>query len=345
MHWAFRMFYFTPLALSVTALVAQAAHADAWTTSGLVEGKKGKPAEDMSGIACAPEVDGARRCLVVDDETQFAQWVTLRDQTITAGALLPLIDDRFDDDPVELDGEGAAFADGAYYVIGSFGAPRTGAPDPESQARIEADSHLFRIIPSEGAAGQTVNDATTLRALLLSDADLGPFADHALDENGLTVEGVAVLGDTAFVGFRGPVLGEAEDRAAVLPLPLAALFEGDAVPTDAKVRQLPLGTGKGVRDLAAIGDELVVLAGPIGDEDRDHLAEGAYRLFRWNPQTDALREIFVVPTSTRTNSDGEIKPNKAEAILPIGMDDGQVEMLVIFDGPRNGAPTSYSFAW
>ena len=46
---------------------------------GLV-GKEGKEAEDVSGIACAPEADGARLCLLIDDEVQFAQWVTLKDR-------------------------------------------------------------------------------------------------------------------------------------------------------------------------------------------------------------------------------------------------------------------------
>ena len=46
---------------------------------------------------------------------------------IVPGELLPLIAGFFDEEPVELDGEGAAFADGAFYVTGSFGQPRSGA--------------------------------------------------------------------------------------------------------------------------------------------------------------------------------------------------------------------------
>ena len=50
--------------------------------------------------------------------------MTLSEGEITAGRLVPLIDDRFDGDPVELDGEGVAFADNFFYVIGSHGLPR-----------------------------------------------------------------------------------------------------------------------------------------------------------------------------------------------------------------------------
>lgn len=45
-------------------------------TSGL-NGKNGKPAKDISGIACMPQKDGKRRCLVVNDENTGAQFITI----------------------------------------------------------------------------------------------------------------------------------------------------------------------------------------------------------------------------------------------------------------------------
>ncbi len=63
--------------------------------------------------------------------------MTLSDGEITAGRLIPLIDDRFDGNPVELDGEGVAFADNFFYVIGSHGRPRHDK-DATDQAKEEA---------------------------------------------------------------------------------------------------------------------------------------------------------------------------------------------------------------
>lgn len=161
-----------------------------WAVSDLI-GKKGDPAEDLSGIACAPEADGARVCLVIDDEVEFAQWVTLKNGTIIPGELLPLISGFSDEKPVELDGEGAAFAAGAFYVTGSFGQPRKGASDEEKAARLKANTHLFRIV-AEGDSLQ-FTDSRRLRAIALENADLKPFADKELEKNGLTVEAIAVV--------------------------------------------------------------------------------------------------------------------------------------------------------
>jgi hypothetical protein len=81
-------------------------------------------AKDISGIACA-EPDGfPRHCLVVDDESQAAQFVVLTDGAIRAGTRVPLIDDASAGHALSLDGEGVAYADGSFYVIGSHGHPR-----------------------------------------------------------------------------------------------------------------------------------------------------------------------------------------------------------------------------
>ncbi|SHG98723.1 Protein of unknown function [Kaistia soli DSM 19436] len=327
------------LLLAGAILVPVVAHAQSWTVTGFLHGKKDKPAEDLSGIACEPEEDDARLCLLIDDETQFAQWVTLKGGAIVAGALLPLISDHFDGKAVELDGEGAAFADGAFYVIGSFGAPRTGAPDPESAARLKADSHFFRIVP-EGDSWQ-ISDAASLRSIILADPDLKLFADHELADNGLTIEGVTVSGDTAYIGFRGPVLGVDKSKAAILSLPLSTLFKGAPLPAGTEVHKISLGIGKGVRDLATVGDDVLILAGPVGNEKKDHMAEGAYRLFRWSPGSDQASELLQLPLSIHGND----SPDKPEAVLPLGVADGHLDVLVLSDGPENGAPKSYRLDW
>src|SRR5262245_34271272 len=68
------------------------------------------------------------------------------------GETLSLISDRFKKKPLELDGEGVAFADDAFYVIGSHGHPRDKDHelDPTNdakkiRAKILAGSQIIRI--------------------------------------------------------------------------------------------------------------------------------------------------------------------------------------------------------
>ncbi|WP_165420919.1 DUF3616 domain-containing protein [Rhizobium ruizarguesonis] len=112
------------------------------------DGSDSKKSKDVSGIACAATSGYPRVCLVADDETQGAQIVILEDGKLIAGDFVRLIDDSFANTPLELDGEGVAYADGFYYVIGSHGRPRheDGKEDSaEINARVKASSRIFRI--------------------------------------------------------------------------------------------------------------------------------------------------------------------------------------------------------
>src|SRR5258708_16670405 len=81
----------------------------------------------------------ARACLVIDDNMQEAQFVTVKDGEIVAGDVIPLIDNSFEGKPLELDGEGVAYADGFFYVIGSHGHPR------DSNHRLDPDKDAATI--------------------------------------------------------------------------------------------------------------------------------------------------------------------------------------------------------
>lgn len=97
-----------------------------------------------------------------------------------------------------------------------------------------------------------------------------------------------------------------------------------------------------MRDLAPVGDELPILAGPVGDDAGDHTADNAYRLFRWTPQTDALIRIDWIKNVATHDGD---KPDKPEAIQPLGIASVKIEVLVLSDGPELGAPKSYEVDW
>ena len=123
-----------------------------WHVEHRLIGKGDKKSEDVSGIACISDTEFPRQCLVIDDNLQSAQLVTVNDGEIVAGQSIHLIDDRHDGKALELDGEGVAYANGFFYVIGSHGHPRDKGKklDPVTdgakiRARIAASSQLIRL--------------------------------------------------------------------------------------------------------------------------------------------------------------------------------------------------------
>ena len=328
-------------AFPVTAKAAE------WPVKGKLIGKtkdgEEKKAKDVSGIACIEPSGLPRRCLLIDDETQFAQIVIVKDGELKAGDKIPLISDMFKDKPLEFDGEGVAYANGAFYVIGSHGHPR----DPDKkldavkdkdqiEASIKAVSAVIRIpltagdVSDDGKLSKQVKAEPSrgLRDALKAAPEILPFVDVRLEKNGLTVGGVAVGDGTLYAGLRGPVLGVGQ-KAAIVAVPLGSLST-EASPAKPSVLKVDLGAGRGVRDLVASEDGFVILAGPSTDPKKSEAVKtGDYTLFRWD---GAVALDKIVDLDGRQNEDGEwIKP---EAVLPLGSD----MYLILSDGAKEGAP-------
>jgi len=237
--WGRGAFALLLISLLGAALTAPAEADTAWPVQNRLQGKikDGDPgkAEDVSGIACAP---GAfpRLCLVVDDETQGAQVVILQQDLLIAGDFIPLIDDAYDEKPLELDAEGVAYADGFFYVIGSQGRARhedDAAKEAKNVARAAATRKVFKIALAADAVDlatgvlqstPTVTTSVALATVLQNDPVLAPFFDRPLEKNGLTVEGIAVRGDNLYAALRGPVLDGGQ--AVIARVPLATVFDG-----------------------------------------------------------------------------------------------------------------------
>lgn len=309
---------------------------DVWPVEGRVVGPDDKKAKDLSGLACDRTAGFPRRCVVIDDESQSAQTVTLFDGRLEAGPVIPLISDEFDGEPLELDGEAVAFGEGFFYVTGSHGHPRDrkGKLDPQRDAReiaakIKANSRLFRFkLPSDRQDGRDTIDVRAISTSRLRDAIaaspvLSPYKDRRLDQNGLTIEGIAVLGDRLFVGFRAPLLEG--NKAAVMDVSLDALFGSASL--DAQVSLVDLG-GLGVRDLSVRGNSLVILAGPSADED------GTFAVYLWD-QKGSPALLGALP-----DLDSDEKP---EAILPLDDPPGATRFLIVSDGAKEGAPRAVAF--
>jgi hypothetical protein len=346
------------LAVSLSLAVPAAAQ-DVWPVTGRLLGDDGHKSKDVSGIACATDAGFPRTCLVIDDNLQAAQIVLVEDGELIAGDTVKLIDDTFKkqvdgvmkDVPLELDGEAVAWdtATKAFYVVGSHGHPRDRRhklvlPDaaPEIAARINASSRVIRVAldPAsvddegrlKGGVKPDIKPSAMLRTLLSEQPALKPFMDKRLDKNGLTIEGAALRNQRLHVGLRGPILNETadpeKDEVAVFSVSLISLFEGGHA--DPQLKRLKLGPGRGIRDLVAVADGFLVLAGPSGD------GEGLYTIYAWDGDKD-LRRLKDLPKFTDADGD-QIKP---EGLLRLDNDATGARVLVLFDGGKEGEPRPF----
>jgi len=246
--------------------------------------------------------------------------------------------------PQEMDLEGLAVDGDDVYAVGSHSATRRKV-DP-AKTREKNRAALAR--PPEAkpardvllrvrfdAAGQVGPvERSGLRAFLDATEPFRSFGAAAGKENGVDVEGLAVRGDDLFVGFRGPLL-----RGNFTPV-LRCRF--GAPVADPEVLYVDLG-GRGVRDLAAVGDRLLVLAGPVGD------GPGSYQIYLWDgtdraPGSDVtldeagLRLIGDVPLPPASAGGPAPKP-EGLAVTEDAADRWTV--LVVFDGLRDAHAVRY----
>ncbi|WP_433365470.1 DUF3616 domain-containing protein [Actinoplanes sp. CA-142083] len=196
-----------------------------------------------------------------------------------------------------------------------------GVPTPVREIEVDGKRHR--------AASLRRRD--NLRSLLRDDEHLAPFLPIPGKDNGLDIEGIAVVGDRVYLGLRGPVL---RGWAFVLEL---RPYVSDDDPDRLRLRDFPDGLpyrkhvldleGLGVRDLCPDGEDLLILAGPTMDLD------GPVRIYRWH---EAARS--EIPTIVRDNlitreldlSYGE-GDDHAEGLSMLGTD----RVLVVYDSPAN----------
>ncbi|MBL7498618.1 DUF3616 domain-containing protein [Frankia sp. CNm7] len=182
------------------------------------------------------------------------------------------------------------------------------------------------------AAATGLRKQTRLTTALADDEHLGRFLKIPSKDNGLDIEGLAVVGEKIYVGLRGPVL---RGWAIVLELRLAEGAGQDLVlaPVDPKASPdryrkhfLDLD-GLGVRDILAHGDDLLLLAGPTMDLD------GPVRVYRWRGAAHATTSVVVTDEQIEhvvdiPYGDGD---DHAEGITHAPGDESS--LLVAYDSP------------
>ncbi|MBL8894937.1 MAG: DUF3616 domain-containing protein [Rhizobiales bacterium] len=224
----------------------------------------------------------------------------------------------------ECDLEDIAIEHGRLWLLGSHCDVRLESHDkhrisPRMRQRLSRNFLGSIALERDGSAPKGAGIAIaakgkgSLRRAFRGDAYLDPFLRLPSKENGLDIEGCALLGERMLLGLRGPVL---DSHAIVLDLACRSVLPV----TRRRPRRhfLDLG-GFGVRGLTRHGASLLVLAGPVT------AAPGAFRIHRWRPGApDRVQKPDIV-------HEFPIAPDKPEGlcVLRRGDRDG---LLIVYDG-------------
>jgi Protein of unknown function (DUF3616) len=154
---------------------------------------------------------------------------------------------------------------------------------------------------------------------------LNSFTAIASKENGIDIEGLAVVGETLHFGFRGPVL-----RDEWVPV-LSCTWNDQAHTT---TRYLRLG-GRGIRDLAAVPGGFLVLAGPVGDGDL------SYRIYSWDGK-DQFPAGDGGPRPELLGELSNLSAGKPEGIAVLKAEGKKYDVLMVCDGLQNGGPVRWT---
>ena len=273
-------------------------------------GKKARA--QLSGAACNV---GNTQCIAVNDETEFAQFFSLSAGRIVPGKKVDLTAENN-----EADAEAAIFKDGNFYIVGSHGRSRK-KNNPNDASYI-----VLRVDPSGIVTGRS----TRWRDALFK-SDLRDYAGQKLNgggpdgNGGVNIEGAAILGDRMYVGLRGPSIGT---RAYLLHAPLRDVFAQDGPALAAVTEPVELGPRTGIRDLAAVKSGLLILSGPVTDE------QVVPAVHFWNPADKTIRKLVELR--------GLPAERKAETLVALDPDEtgdpNFHRVLLIFEGPENGDP-------
>ncbi len=301
-------------------------------------GRNGEGRDNVSGATCMSIPPIARApCLVVNDSTRFAQLFSVSGTTIRSGlfvgvtAAAPAGTLTFNPNM-----EGAAHDDRFFYVVTSRGlAGSIAQPDTAFLVARFAPEAATPAAPVPFASGTTaagIQTSDRIRTALTSGIAVpGLLPSQRLDRTNAAIEGIAVKDRATargtermlHLGFRAPVLG---GKAFIVSALVNNVFAASG-PLNPTVTALALGEGNiGIRDLAAVSDGILILAGP------GRGVTGRASLFHWSDTTGQLKQLGIIVDATNRNG---------ETLLVLQEDPEFVRFLVMFDGVENGGPVEY----
>lgn len=294
-----------------------------WSAEGFAE------ALDLSGIAAV----GNGHCLVASDELAAVQVgrIDRRRGRLAAGVMVSLAGSPTGKPP-EIDIEGvAATPDGKkYYVTGSHGVgKKKGDVQPTRFAVYE-----LPVDPKTGEIRRSGIRQASLQSWFERSAEFGSHLYRPLQLNGVNIEGLAYAKGRLYFGLRGPNL---DGHGFVIETEAKALFGGE--PVDGRLHKLPLGEGRGVRDLVACRDGFLMLVGNASAEPTKKFPvsqarepDARFQLAWWAPgESPALVWLGELPHGM----------GKAEALLVLEDTPDAIEVLILHDGAPDGGPVAY----
>jgi hypothetical protein len=302
-------------------------------------GQNGEGRDNISGATCMAIPPVSRTpCLVVNDSTNFAQIFSVVGTTIHPGSTVGVTSAP---PPGTLaftpNVEGAGHDDRFFYVVSSRG--RAGSPGQPDTSFLVARFGIDAGTPPPPAPPVPFASVTTvggiqisdrIRAALTAGIAVPNLAGQQIDRTNAEIEGIAVTEHQSrpvpervlHLGFRAPVLG----GNAFLVSALVDDVFATSGPLNPTVTPLALGGNIGIRDLAAVSDGLLILAGP-GRSLTDRAS-----LFHWNDATGQLKQLAIIAEPANRNG---------EALLVLQEDPEFIRFLVMFDGLTNGGPLEY----
>ena len=182
-------------------------------------------------------------------------------------------------------------------------------------------------IKSSDRLHHAIHDACVLNVKpLADDCSVKDAHNRKLADGGVNIEGIAFKDGRLHFGLRGPSHG---GNAYLLSVDAEALFSKDD-DLESKATSLPLGPDVGIRDLAAVSDAVLVLAGPTRKESVP------YAVWLWDGVGNNARQLATLDLA---GIDGE---GKAEILLPLEESGSNIRVLVMFDGIENGGAVSFN---
>lgn len=237
----------------------------------------------------------------------------------------------------EMDLEGLAVEGSNLYAIGSHSARRRNVDARDrtcekNRKRLMSAAEkqpsrdiLLKIELNEDGTKKSIA-RTSLADYLDATEPFKSFRSVASKENGVDIEGLAFKDGYLYVGFRGPVL-----RGNYVPI---LRFKFDKPPKDDNLLFVNLD-GRGIRDLVAVKNGLLILAGPVGD------ASLSYRLYHWNGKDQVPGKDVEVESGLTLLGDLPLPEDgghlKAEGLTLVTETAQTWELIVVFDGASRGS--------
>ena len=239
----------------------------------------------------------------------------------------------------EIDIEGIAIAKNKVYVVGSHSLNRKTVKENKTYqenlqrlAKVKEEKnrqHIFslKLNPETGKLDSNIK-RESLREILAQDPILSRFTNIPSKENGVDIEGIAAKDKNLYIGFRGPVL-----RGNYVPV-MVVKFKDLDHDDQYELRYVNLG-GNGIRDIVAVDNGFLILAGAVGD------GISPYQIYFWDGQDGLPGKDH---NSAKLNLLGEVPVDegaKAEGLTVIDETNSGYKVLVVYDGIAKGNPTLF----